>query len=703
MSAPKDITSLCAGAVVGGYRLGELLGAGGMGSVYRATQLSLAREVALKVLNPGLCADARERERFVQEGVLAARVSHPGIVRVLEVGQAGERLFLAYELISGETLRTRLDRERTLPPADAVEVARVCAEVLRALHESGVLHRDLKPANIFLSSDRGPLVGDLGIAKDLFGGGVRTASGLILGTPAYMAPELASGQAASEASDLYALGIVLFECLAGRPPYESEDPMTTLRMHVREPVPSLSAVRPGLPAAYGRLVARALAKSPAERFRSASELDRALRGLPVAPVSAKARATIAVRVASAVPAARPTLVSSPAMPAARPGRRATPALALALFVACALGALWMRGGPTGAPARLPAASSAPLSHASVAEQKLLATLANGKKLRAHYDAHAATLNPTKLPQEITAIFLGALDPVDGALRGLAKSVASGDGSAALDAGYVGAMLFLVWAELHSDQHAIVKSYLLYRRKFAQDALGVDGDHLSIELDRRLAPTIRRLVEALPAGLLTAGHPAWRGGLACMKSTYRWEAGSIGMAAYAAELMELGRAAFEHLVEQPRLSRRQMVIFTTVARALGNAGIRQERERLLREAMRRFDAAPKPTPSQVLMRCACRAELGKSLEEEQSKILANDENLGRELAMREEVRDGLSARWPYDLLNPPAQGSTPELSEALELHELALAVYNEARWNAEDLRRALAGDGTSKARQSIAAP
>jgi serine/threonine-protein kinase len=248
VSAPRDIASLCAGALVGGYRLGELLGAGGMGSVYRATQLSLSREVALKVLNPGLCADARERDRFVQEGVLAARVSHPGIVRVLEVGQAGEQLFLAYELISGETLRARLDGERTLPPADAVELARVCAEVLRALHESGVLHRDLKPANIFLSSDRGPLVGDLGIAKDLFGGGVRTASGLILGTPAYMAPELASGQAASEASDLYALGIVFFECLAGRPPYESEDPMTTLRMHVREPVPSLSAVRPGLPA-----------------------------------------------------------------------------------------------------------------------------------------------------------------------------------------------------------------------------------------------------------------------------------------------------------------------------------------------------------------------------------------------------------------------------------------------------------------------
>ncbi|MBI3892078.1 MAG: serine/threonine protein kinase, partial [Candidatus Wallbacteria bacterium] len=180
---PASRGALAAGTVLAGFRIEGLLGAGGMGVVYRATQLSLDRSVALKVLAPELARDAEQRSRFVQEGRLAAKVRHPGLVRVLEVGDNGDQLFLAYELIRGQTLREFLDQRGSLPPALAVDMAAGIAEVLATLHGEGVLHRDLKPANLFVTQDRGILVGDLGIAKDLLASRMLTAAGLLLGTP----------------------------------------------------------------------------------------------------------------------------------------------------------------------------------------------------------------------------------------------------------------------------------------------------------------------------------------------------------------------------------------------------------------------------------------------------------------------------------------------------------------------------------------
>ncbi|MBI3894063.1 MAG: serine/threonine protein kinase, partial [Candidatus Wallbacteria bacterium] len=151
-----------------------------MSVVYRATQLSLGREVALKVMSAALAGDREARQRFIYEGILAGRVTHPNLVKVVDVGEAGERLYLAYELVRGETLRVRLARARRFSLAASLEIVRACAEALAVLHAAGILHRDLKPENLFLDEQRGLLVGDLGIAKDLLGGGVNTRAGYII-------------------------------------------------------------------------------------------------------------------------------------------------------------------------------------------------------------------------------------------------------------------------------------------------------------------------------------------------------------------------------------------------------------------------------------------------------------------------------------------------------------------------------------------
>lgn len=271
---------LAPGEIFGGYKIARLLGAGGMGVVYEAIQLSLERAVALKVLAAGLARDPQARQRFVQEGRLAARVTHPHLVTVIEVAEVSGRLLLAQELVVGETVQRRLEREGALPVALALEVAVVTAGALTALHAAGILHRDLKPGNLFLSRDRGVLVGDLGIAKDQLSTGVQTCAGTLLGTPLYMAPEVWTGRPVTAAADLYALGVVLFECLTGRPPFESEDPVELSRLHARMPVPPLAGLGLRVPEGLDALLGTALAKDPADRFPDAAAFERALRALP---------------------------------------------------------------------------------------------------------------------------------------------------------------------------------------------------------------------------------------------------------------------------------------------------------------------------------------------------------------------------------------------------------------------------------------
>jgi serine/threonine-protein kinase len=271
---------LPAGSVFGGYRIEGKLGQGGMGIVYRARQISLDRPIALKVLTPDLAFDEASRKRFLQEGILAARVQHPQLVRVLQVGEQEHRLFLAFELVQGKTLRDRLHREGPLPVQLSVDIVLACADALATLHDAGILHRDIKPENIFLSVDRGPLIGDLGIAKDLAAEGlVKTRKGFVMGTPAYLAPETIVGKPAGPASDLYALGVVLFECLAGEPPFGGSEPQAILKQQVKSPVPLLASRGQGVPPELDRILARCLAKAPEDRFADAREFISALRHL----------------------------------------------------------------------------------------------------------------------------------------------------------------------------------------------------------------------------------------------------------------------------------------------------------------------------------------------------------------------------------------------------------------------------------------
>ncbi len=270
--------TLSPGSLLGGYRIERLLGQGGMGVVYEATQLSLGRRVAVKVLSTSLAGDGASRQRFLQEGRLAARVAHPNLIMVLEAAEEQGELILAQELVEGGTLAERLHQQGALPLALAMEVVETTASVLITLHAAAILHRDLKPANLFLSPSRGVLVGDLGIAKDRSIGGFRTQAGVLLGTPGYLPPEAWAEGAATPAWDLYSLGVIFFECLTGKRPFEGENLVTIWKAQSTGILPDPGKFREDLPPGLDRVLAGFLAPDPADRFADASAAAAALKG-----------------------------------------------------------------------------------------------------------------------------------------------------------------------------------------------------------------------------------------------------------------------------------------------------------------------------------------------------------------------------------------------------------------------------------------
>ncbi|MBI4871259.1 MAG: serine/threonine protein kinase [Candidatus Riflebacteria bacterium] len=258
-----------AGCCLGDYVLLERLGKGGSGVVHRARQGSLHREVAIKLL---LSADPLEpegRRRFVQEGRLAARLSHPRIVHVFDVGEHEGLPYLVFELIDGGTLRDRLDAVGRLQVDEAVRTVAACAEGLGAIHAAGILHRDVKPGNIFLSRTRGPLIGDLGLGKDLSASSPMTRAGHVVGTLGYLAPETVAGAGYSASTDLYSLGLVLFEGLTGEPAFHDSDQQRLIFMRLGSEPPDPCTRRNELPPALGRFVKKALARKPQDRFLDA--------------------------------------------------------------------------------------------------------------------------------------------------------------------------------------------------------------------------------------------------------------------------------------------------------------------------------------------------------------------------------------------------------------------------------------------------
>jgi serine/threonine-protein kinase len=275
MTVSDTITSLGA-ALAPHYALERELGRGGMATVYLARDLRHERAVALKVLHPELGA-ALGSGRFQREIRVAARLSHPNILPLFDSGEAGGRLWYAMPYVQGESLRQRLGREAQLGVEEAVRITRQVAAALDYAHGLGIIHRDIKPENILLSGDQ-VLVADFGIAKALHGSSAEklTETGLSLGTPGYMSPEQAAGGRLDARSDLYALGCVLYEMLAGAPPFSGPTPQAVMARHAVDPVPPLRTVRATVPPAVEQAVLRALAKVPADRFAAATQLSDAL-------------------------------------------------------------------------------------------------------------------------------------------------------------------------------------------------------------------------------------------------------------------------------------------------------------------------------------------------------------------------------------------------------------------------------------------
>ncbi|HEX9376990.1 MAG TPA: protein kinase [Actinomycetota bacterium] len=259
------------------YRLLERIASGGMGTVWRAEDTHLRRPVAVKVLNEGLSSDERFVERFRREAKAAAGLLHPNIAGVFDYGESDRRPFIVMELIEGETLAARLDRRGPFEPEEVARIGAGVAEALSAAHAAGIVHRDVKPANVMLTERGDAKVMDFGIAAPESGTGL-TGTGMVMGTARYLSPEQAVGNAATPASDVYALGVVMYELLAGEPPFDRGTPLATAMAHVKEEPPPLRTVRPGVPANLASLVHRCLAKDPGERPGSASELAAHLRG-----------------------------------------------------------------------------------------------------------------------------------------------------------------------------------------------------------------------------------------------------------------------------------------------------------------------------------------------------------------------------------------------------------------------------------------
>ncbi len=327
------------GQRLGRYRLEELLGQGGMAEVWRATDEKLDRAVAVKVILAAHARDPHFRERFEREAKLVASLDHPNVLPVYDYGDEEGVPWLVMPFLDGGTLRDRM-AEGPVPFARAVSWVRQLGGALDAAHAAGILHRDVKPANVLVRRDGRLALADFGIAKMLEVTTGLTATGMVVGTPVYMAPEQAQGKPATPASDRYALAVLAYELLSGRPPFDGESALALMHQHVTSPAPPLSSSVLGLPAGLDPVFERALSKDPERRPRSCRELADALVAFvptgadldaeaPTSPWSAADRTSPTVyeptpkRLAERSPRGAAELTSEPTISTApRPSRRA---------------------------------------------------------------------------------------------------------------------------------------------------------------------------------------------------------------------------------------------------------------------------------------------------------------------------------------------------------------------------------------------
>ena len=363
--------------LIPGYAIGRTLGKGGMATVYLAVQEKFEREVALKVMAPALSADAGFRERFLREAKIVAKISHPNIVAVYDVNEVDGVHYIAMEYHPGGDLKSRL--RDGVSPADALRITRDVARALDYAHSKGYLHRDIKPDNILFRADGSAVLTDFGIAKATEGDANLTQMGMVAGTPKYMSPEQARGQVLDADSDLYSLGVVLFEMLAGRLPYEAPDPIALGILHMNAPIPALE----GRLAHFQPLIDRLLAKNAAQRPQSGTELiaeiDRLEKGYDFSQAAAQAgdgatlmRPAARRPAVSTAPADAATVLAPSAAP---PARRSmlVPAFVVLALAGAAGGAWWsLQGRTMPPPPAVAAAVVDPLERELAAAQAALA-------------------------------------------------------------------------------------------------------------------------------------------------------------------------------------------------------------------------------------------------------------------------------------------------------------------------------------------
>ena len=263
------------GTEVAGYRILEPLGSGGTSVVYRAEHVRLGRRAALKLLTPAV-GHADFRDRFLRESQLAASLDHPSIVPVYDAGEADDLLYIAMACIEGSDLKTLLADEGRLPPRRALRIAGQIASALDAAHARGLVHRDVKPANILVGADDRAFLSDFGVVKELASNGM-TRTGSFIGTIEYSAPEQIEGGHVDARTDVYSLACVLYECLTGTSPFQRVSDVAVLNAHLHDPPPKLTKAIPELPVALEQALARALSKSPLDRYASCGDLVAAAR------------------------------------------------------------------------------------------------------------------------------------------------------------------------------------------------------------------------------------------------------------------------------------------------------------------------------------------------------------------------------------------------------------------------------------------
>src|SRR5712691_1345871 len=296
-----DLQARLQAALGDAYQVERELGGGGMSRVFLATETSLHRAVVIKLLPPEFASEVSQA-RFKQEIELAAHLQHPNILPVLTAGAKGDLLFYVMPFVSGESLRHRLTREGKLPVADAVRIMHEMADALAYAHAEGVLHRDVKPENILLEGGHAVLT-DFGVARALAesrSGGRLTDTGLAVGTPGYMSPEQAAGERHVDArADVYALAVVGYEMLAGQPPFAGPTAQAVIAAHLTATPKPLTDARPETPPAVANAIARALAKDPNARLRTAAEFRDAVSvaSAAAAPWLLSVRARVAAGVA----------------------------------------------------------------------------------------------------------------------------------------------------------------------------------------------------------------------------------------------------------------------------------------------------------------------------------------------------------------------------------------------------------------------